>query len=304
MIKYICAQPNDLYFVWQIEILINNFIKNGINPKNITILIGVNKSVPQWHLLVIDYPEVNFHFYPDTRKDKSYIPSIYFHLMAKHLKAFPELKDDIMFLHDSDIIFTKPPDLNWVKKSKIWYMSNTNSYINYDYILSKGETVYLDMCKIMNIDPLIPKLMNDHSGGAQYIINGEDYKFWEKVEVDSNKLYKHFCETEKNYKGNGYPIQKWTAGMWSLLWNAWIAGHPTEVRKELDFCWSTDNIERSQNNFILHNAGVKSSDSKLFYKGKYINRLPFDDEIEIDQTKCSSIYYKELKQVQKITKLQ
>jgi hypothetical protein len=295
-LKYLSAQPAQPYYLWQVETIINNFTSQGINPSDIHILLAGYKT-PDWELIVKGYPDITLFFYEDTRQDKSYIPSIYFHLMAKHLQAFPELKDEMLFLHDSDIIFTKPPKLDWAMTKKVWYMSDTNSYISYDYIMSKGIDVYEGMCKVMGISKLIPKLMNYNIVGAQYIVSGEGWRFWNKVENDSVRLYRHFCDTEKDYKGVGYPIQKWTAGMWSLLWNAWIYGHPTEVRKELDFCWSTDPISRSKHNFILHNAGVTSSDNRLFFKSDYTGKLPYWEELDIDNTKCSSIYWEELKRV-------
>ena len=34
-LRYICVQPRILYYAWQVEVMINNFIKHGINPNNI-----------------------------------------------------------------------------------------------------------------------------------------------------------------------------------------------------------------------------------------------------------------------------
>ena len=30
-LRYICVQPRILYYAWQVEVMINNFIKNGIS---------------------------------------------------------------------------------------------------------------------------------------------------------------------------------------------------------------------------------------------------------------------------------
>jgi len=225
--------------------------------------------------------------------------------MKQHMESHPELKEERLFLHDSDIVFTKSPDLSWVlSNDKIWYMSDTNSYINYDYIQQKGNEIYEDMCSIVGIDKLIPKLMNSNSGGAQYIIKGEGYSFWNKVEQDSVKLYSYFCKREaydsERLKPN-FPIQKWTAGMWSLLWNAWLNGHETKVDKRLDFGWSTNHISVTESKWILHNAGVKSANEGLFYKGQYTNSLPYNEDLEIDSNKASFYYWKEIKETAKIT---
>jgi len=302
--RFICAQPANNYYTWQIEVMINNFIKNGVNPNQIDILCCINNDVipDKWKQLQAHYNNVRFFFYNDSRGNNSYIPSIYFNLMSNHLKAHPELKNETLFLHDSDIIFTRPPELNWFMDKKVWYMSDTNSYINYDYIQQKGNEVYEGMCEVIGIDKRIPKLMNSNSGGAQYIVNGEGWEFWDKVEKDSIKLYSHFCNTESLYVKKhdyDYPIQKWTAGMWSLLWNTWLAGYETKVDNRLAFGWSTDNISSVEKYWILHNAGVTTSDTNLFFKGKYINTLPYNEELNVDPNRASSYYWNEVKETAK-----
>lgn len=303
-IRFICAQPANSYYTWQVEVLINNFIKHGVNPNKIDILCAINNDIvpDDWKKLQNHYNTVRFFFYNDTRSDYRYIPAIYFNLMSNHLKAHPELKDEVLFLHDSDIVFTRTPNLDWVTSKDIWYMSDTNSYINYNYIQQKGNDIYESMCDIIGIDKRIPKLMNSHSGGAQYIVNGEGWEFWDKVEKDAIRMYDYFCDIEhlyvKKYEGD-YPIQKWTAGMWSLLWNAWLKGHETKVDDRIAFGWSTDGIQSVEKYWILHNAGVTSSHQGLFYKGLYINKLPYDEKLVIDENRASSYYWKQVQETAK-----
>jgi SAM-dependent methyltransferase len=300
-IRYICAQPANDYYRWQVEVLINNFIKHGVNPNQIDILGAINNGIvpDDWRKLQAHYNTVRFFFYEDTREDYSYIPSIYFNLMKQHLKANPALKDEWLFLHDSDIVFTRRPELDWSRNPNTWYMSDTNSYINYDYIQQKGNHIYEDMCNIIGIDKQIPKLMNNHSGGAQYLIKGEGFEFWDKVEKDAIKMYAYFNSVEhlhvEKYP-NDYPIQKWTAGMWSLLWNAWLFGHSTEVDKRLGFGWSTDPKSSIDNYWILHNAGVMGPNQGLFHKASYINELPYGVEIEVDGERAGWYYWKEVQE--------
>ena len=98
-----------------------------------------------------------------------------------------------------------------------------------------------------------------------------------------------------------YPIQKWTAGMWSLLWNAWLSGHPTEVDKRLGFAWSTDDITNIEKYWILHNAGVMDKNSGMFHKASYINTLPYNDELELNANKASTYYWEQVKETAKNT---
>jgi hypothetical protein len=162
------------------------------------------------------------------------------------------------------------------------------------------------MCEIVGLDWRIPKLMNYNSGGAQYIVKNTNYEFWDKVERDAVKLYEYFCKEEPNYikkHDNDYPIQKWTAGMWSLLWNAWYYGHETVVDSRLDFGWVTNNIAEVDKYTILHNAGVTESSKDLFFKGNYINKLPYKESLDINPDKASYFYYEWVKKVGEKSKL-
>lgn len=298
-LRYVCCQPAIPYYTWQIEVLINNFIKMGVNPNLIDIVCAVdNNMIPHdWKELQNCYNYVRFFFYNDTREDKTYIPSVYFNLMKQHIVARPEIQNDVLFVHDSDIVFTKEPKFQSMAAGDAWYLSDTRFYINYDYIQQKGNHIYEKMCDIIGIDKLIPKLMNNNSGGAQYIVKNTTYEFWDKVENDSVKLYKYFCDEEPNYikKHNGdYPIQKWTAGMWSFLWNAWYFGHETIVDDRMGFGWVTNAYSDVEQYSILHNAGVLESNTDLFYKGNYINKLPYNEKLKISSERASYYYWNEI----------
>ena len=304
-LRYICCQPAIPYYTWQVEVMINNFIKMGITPNLIDIVCGIenNKIPDDWIKLKNNYNSVRFFFYNDTRKSKIYAPAIYFNLMKQHVVSAPEIQNDVLMMHDSDIVLTKTPDIfNTLLGDNIWYLSDTKSYINYDYIISKGGGIYENMCKIIGIDQLIPKLLNSNSGGAQYIVKNTTFEFWEKVEKNSIELYDYFCNVEELYTKkhkNDYPIQKWTAGMWSFLWNAWYFEHETIIDKKMDFGWVTNPYSDVYNYTILHNAGVLNGNTGLFFKGDYTNKLPYNENLEIDETRASSFYWKQIQETAK-----
>ena len=298
-LRYICCQPAIPYYTWQVEVLINNFKKMGVNPNYIDIVCAIDNDVipKEWIKLMTHYNSVRFFFYNDTREDKTYIPSVYFNLMKQHIVARPEIQNDVLFLHDSDIVFTKPANFNSMIAGDSWYLSDTKFYINYDYIQVKGNDIYEKMCDIVGINKTIPKLMNNNSGGAQYIVKNTTYEFWDKVERDSVKLYSYFCEVEPNYvkkNEHDYPIQKWTAGMWSLLWNAWLAGHETIVDDRMGFGWVTNPYSDVDKYSILHNSGVLHTNTDLFYKGNYMNKLPYFENVNVNTERASSYYWNEI----------
>ena len=296
-----------MYYTWQLEVMCYNFIKHGVNPSDIHILLGYNDN-QDTHNTVIYYDKiqekykVNIHSYKDTREDTTYIPSIYFNIVKQHYQLYPELEKEAVFFHDSDILLTRPLDLSFTVRGDVWYLSDTNSYISYNYVISKGEEQYNEMCKIVGIKPEIPLWNNPHSGGAQHVIKNVNYEYWDKVEKDSIELYKYMHNNEPNYisKHEGdYPIQKWTAGMWSLLWNAWYFDHETRVDHRLNFCMATDPISFWDKNPIYHNAGVTENDKGMFFKNMYNNSIPYNslELSNFDSNRCSYNYVKELLEV-------
>lgn len=298
--KYICAQPAIPYYSWQLEVMIINFLEMGVQRDDIHILCTYNGVIISDFNNLKKYG-VHIFFYEDTRTDRSYIPSVYFHALKKHLFAHPDLKDEILFLHDSDILFTRPVNFNFNMSS--FHLSNTLSYINYDYVISKGEEQFIKMCEIVGISPDVVKKNNNNSGGAQYVVKGVTGEMFEKIERDSIKLYAFLCEQEPRWNKSFYPIQKWTAGMWAELWNFWIYGFETVIDKDIDFSWSTSLIEDIDKYPILHNAGVVDSKGGMFFKGEFISERPYFKNLDIDKSRCSFWYYNWVKRAEQITVL-
>ena len=62
-LRYVCCQPAIPYYTWQCEVLINNFIKMGVDTDCINIVCSIeNDVIPEdWQKLKEKYP-VNFFF--------------------------------------------------------------------------------------------------------------------------------------------------------------------------------------------------------------------------------------------------
>jgi len=314
-LRFVCVQPRLIYYAWQVEVMINNFLKNGINPNNIDICVAWNpgdetsspKTIEIWEKLSNHYSSVRFFFYQDTRTQPiKYISSIRPNILKQHFKNNPELQNEAIFYHDCDMIFTKKNDWGKFLHDNIWYLSDTNSYINHTYITSKGEDVYSLMCEIIGMNPLIPKLMNSNSGGAQYILKNVDSIFWEKVEMDCEELYSKVNELNNEKKKqipNYHELQIWCADMWAVLWNGWLRGNETKVVKEMDFSWATDSETRFYETNIFHNAGVVSGNDGKFYKADFRESLPYNIDLNISKGTASYIYFQEIQETAKISPL-
>lgn len=147
------------------------------------------------------------------------------------------------------------------------------------------------MASIVGVTVESLETINNNSGGAQWLIKNPTAEYWKKVYEDSNKIWKYFETLDSN-------IQKWTAEMWAQLWNMMYFNIGPKVSREMDFCWATDPIDRWYETKIMHNAGVTEEMTDLFFKGKYVEESPFDDDLSfVNKDKVSSKYVEAIERV-------
>jgi hypothetical protein len=317
---FVSAHPDIPYFHWQTKVYTNNFIEKGIKPENIHVLfVMVNGNTsPTEESLKLKELGINVHHYLDDRKDKKYIPSLRPMALSRWLKEYPKL-GKCYFYHDSDIIFRELPNFDKLLSDDIVYLSDTLSYISYDYImgccqryetqhpsLQKGYLIQL-MADIIGVSVETIKQYNKESGGAQYLIKNTDYTFWEKVFNDCELLYRKVFEFNQRHKIPSGEIQMWTADMWAVLWNLWYTGHETKIVNDLSFSWATDTISTYEKHPILHMAGVTDDLKRSkFYKGEFINVNPLQKLKEninyFDYIESNSSTIKYIEQMKKVIK--
>ena len=300
-LRFVSAQPATTYYAWQVEVMLNNFRKQGINLNNVDIVCWKqNDEVPEeWLKLANGYP-ARFFFYNDTRETTNYISSIRPNILKQHWKARPEIHFDAIFYHDSDIIFTKPIS-EWITDEMImdekWYGSDTRWYIGHDYIISKGEDVLSEMCRIVDIDKDLIKQNELNSIGAQYLMKGINYQFWDNVEKDSENLFReiNLLSNHKKLTDPSYhDLQIWCADMWAVLWNGWKLGYESICHPNLDFSWGTSSEADYFKMNIMHNAGVTNSTSGQFFKAEYMNEYPYNKKLQITPNTASWHYWNEI----------
>ena len=303
MMRFICAQPASTYYAWQVEVMINNFMEKGINPNHIDIVCWKQNGVvpEEWLKLASGYP-ARFFFYDDERETKHYISSIRPNILKQHFKLHEELEKDTIFYHDCDIVFTNRIDFDKYLNDDKCYGSDTRWYISHDYIIGKGEDVLDKMCEIVSIPKHIVKANELNSIGAQYLMKGINWRFWEEVERDCEILFKEITELnniKKRENPSYHELQIWCADMWAVLWGLWKLGKETVCDPALEFSWGTSTEGDWERLNIFHNAGVVSGNDGLFYKANYINRTPYGDELEIKGGTASKRYYELVKDTAK-----
>ena len=302
-LRFVSAQPATEYYVWQVEVMLNNFLKVGINLNNVDIVCWKQNGVipDSWSKLANNYP-ARFFFYDDLRETKFYISSIRPNILKQHWERFPELKDEAIFYHDCDIAFTKPIDWHQFLVDDKWYGSDTRWYIAHSYIKSKGEDILDRMCEIVDIPKKLIEENEETAIGAQYLMKGIDYHFWDNVEKDSENLFREInllSNQKKLIDPTYHELQIWCADMWAVLWNGWKLGKETICHKDLEFSWGTSSEDDWHRLNIFHNAGVTGSGQGLFYKAIYMDRYPYNDNIEVREGTASWFYWQLINEVAK-----
>lgn len=302
-LKFICAQPDDSYYTWQVHAWLESLKQIGHSDKAIVLIFipSFREKNTKWQQIIDLYPETEFVFYKDekgeiTNKLGVYIPILRPFCLRNYFNEHPDMKNKAVFYCDSDVLFTEKFNVDSFLEDDVCYLSDTNSYINATYFDSKIKDVlpeYLNEYKtidvlaqltaLIGIDRATCEKNNQHSGGAQYLLKNIDGVFWNKVMKDCliirtflMSINKQFFQNEK--KG----FQSWCADMWSVLWNLWLREQETSVVPELEFSWASDPIEKLERTTLFHNAGITGdflNGYPAFYKGKYhAGADPFKDE--------------------------
>ena len=297
-LRFVSAQPASIYYAWQVEVMLNNFKSMGVNLNNVDIVCWKQNGVipEEWLKLASGYA-ARFFFYDDTRETKHYISSIRPNILKQHWERYPELSLDAIFYHDCDIVFSKPIQ-EWITEEMImdneWYGSDTRWYIAHSYIKGKGDDIIQKMCEIMEMDESVIEANEMNAIGAQYLMKGIDYEFWNRVEKDSELLFRQITDLnniKKTETPSYHELQIWCSDMWAVLWGGWRRGAKTNCHPNFEFSWGTSTKDDYHKLNIMHNAGVTSSGHGLFYKAQYMNSLPYNAELTINDNTASKKYW-------------
>lgn len=288
--KYIMAQPAVPRFEWELQVCIHSMLKAGIKREDIIVLFSKHNDEVKNNILDLG---VNVFVYEDNRSDYSYIPSLKPYLMYRFLSENKLREKDTYFFMDSDVILKEEiEEKDEQLDDKVFYGSDCNGYLNYDYIsqCEKGKEILQEMANIIGISVEEIKDNNKNNVGAQYIMKNPSSTYFKKVYEDSIKLWKYIKDIDTNF-------QKWAVEMNATIWNMIYFGIIPKVDEDLEFTWATDDIELWDKNKIFHNAGVPNDEEGMFFKGKYTHTSPFDDKFEdLDKTKASYKYVERIKE--------
>lgn len=309
---YISAQPDQVYFIWQLEIQLRNLASLGIPKDRVRVIVAYNLKKglnPSFQSFIDSYEQfATFFTYPDKRTDSKYTSSIRPNVLKQHFEKYPELEKEVLFYHDSDVLFSRVPEIGNDEQNDICYVSDTRSYLDIHYIRNtSSEELLENMLDVVGITKEKVQQEASNTGGAQYILKGINAAFWGKVELDSERLYTLMRDHNQKLWEKEYPekrefrskrrgIQAWCADMWAVLWNLWYTGKKVEIHSELDFSWPYSPVEDWYKKSIQHYSGIIKDKTTYFKKSEYKNYMPwYDDSLgSIPESTCS---YKIVEQI-------
>lgn len=185
---HIASFHQSLYMYWQSIVHIYNFKRKGIDLSKVILTIEYADTPMEQFMKLRQVTGVQVFFY---KKDKNYlyIPSCRATLLSKFFRDFPEMEKEYILYHDSDIIYREVPNYELMKDGK-YYVAPCHTYIGYNYLKQKGESIIQDMCNATNTEYRLVVQNDLNSGGGQYFGKGTNKDYWEEVFNDSETLNK------------------------------------------------------------------------------------------------------------------
>ena len=197
--KYITSVPSIERFLWEAKTYILSLKKLNVDLKDIIILTTKDNMS-----IVNEYKKLGvqvFDYNRDVEADKSgYIPSLKPYLFYRFLEENKNYEKEVFLYHDSDVVFL---DSNFsLPDNKSAFGSDTNGYLNYDYLksCSNMDDLMPKMLNVIGINEQQVKDLNEDSIGAQYIIAQPTEELFSKIFHDSIKLWKLVEHYDTDYK--------------------------------------------------------------------------------------------------------
>lgn len=301
-LRFICVQPDDTYYTWQVHTWLESLKVIGHSDKAIILVFTPQgrQQNQKWREIQALYPEAEFAYYDDAHNISKllgiYIPILRPYTLMRYFNDKPHLQNSAIFYCDCDIVFTDKFNIDKYIDDDVCYVSNTNSYINSSYFDSKIKDVLpekleeykkmdvlSELTAMVGVSREIAEKNNQHSGGAQYLLKHVNNGFWDKVITDCMRIRTYLQSINRQFfESENKGFQSWCADMWAVLWNIWARGQEARVIPEMDFAWSSDKMDKLDTMSILHNAGVVGpvmfDNVPMFYKGTYhTGKDPFQD---------------------------
>lgn len=278
--RVVVPMPDAPYYLWQALVQAAHMEKLGMDDVHYLVYYSFRPSLKVRKMA--EALPATFHFYEDSNmgQREGYDPAMKPLLVGLWMAEDRE-RENVPFLYlDPDAVLTRVP-ASWPAP---WHASDTDSYVGPDYIRSKGDELFIEMCRIVGVDP--KDAVNASGIGAQYIIGGTTAEFWRRVALDSVRVY-HLCLGDTS----DHPIQAWCAEMY-VTWMAAVRdGLDPRADESMKFMWANHDLSgwSDPDTMFYHNAGVIEENGEHFCKLSW-QSSPFRSEIAVSSKSASRAY--------------
>lgn len=302
--RYIMCQTNVTKFRWQLEVAVTNLLSLGVPKEDIFVVlvdvpdgdISTGPMLRQRYGVTVDEFGMAYSYW-----NSQYIPYVKPYGLWAFFNKHPEEIPYTYMYQDSDVVYRELPDESKLKVDAThWTGSDTGSYTGLSYIESKGKDLVDKMAKAAGVNPETIRELGDNIPGAQIVFNSPDPEWFKQSYIKCQELYTWLDSVESEYtaryslEGNPdeYPIQKWTAQMWTDVWVPADNGIIWTTSPELDFCFATDDMKTMNERKIYHDAGISQGDKTHFFKGQYDHgKEPFGEDFSFVDPSTASYFY-------------
>lgn len=222
----------------------------------------------------------------DWRTNPQYNPSMKPGLVGRFLEANPDVAGAPLVVMDPDAIplpgfISRAPHMQPTPTR--WFGTDTDSYTGPAYLKSKGEDLWVELCKLVGVDP-------DHAGqflgrGSQWLFRAGDGGLWLEIQRLSEQAYPVLT-------GHRSDVQVWCAEMYVTQLVLARENIAATARAPMRMAWATGAREDWQKAGFFHNAGVTEAGTGHFHKGQWQARPPFflEDDAEYGATEESATF--------------
>lgn len=249
---FICAQPDQPLFIWQLKTLIGSMITLNIPKEQIHLLVLLEpEASPSPEIMELE-GYANVYYYHERPEGRIYPASSKPYLFARFWEQFPEYQQRHFMFVESDMLVYKIP---YLPKDDNWYWSDASKF------LEVGEYEHM-----LGYEPINSPAFGFHCYGK-----GVDADFWYKVEKESIELFikMNLEETLCN---------RWICEMRAWMWNS-AQRFNNIISSELIF---NDGYGPRKRGATLYHQLAK----KVFSKRDYTHTPPFSLEITANPDFC------------------
>lgn len=279
--RVVVATADHDYYLWQAVVQAVSMNDLGFSPD---LLVYHQRHRPSSRLMHLDLPGRVWTWRdPRPSRDKIYNPAMKPWLLARFLEAVPDAQP--FYYLDPDCIFTHRPEVD----PPGWHGSDTDWYTGPGYIRSKGEGLWVDLCRMVNVDPQVAA---GYPGiGAQYVIDGTTPRFWDEVARLSTRAYRFMRETAGMYHppGHDHPVQAWCAEMYVTQLLAIREGFEPVPDPAMSFLWANGPASEWDQHMFFHDAGVEKENGRDFCKISH-QRSPWGKDLPVHPDSASARY--------------